>query len=455
MGASVAPLVLGGAGIADRRMPSLLVVEHLDVVEQRVLGLAVTLEPLSELELQRREPALHHGVVVALATPAHAAGDATSSQGLPVVLARIGAALVGVVKQSALRSAPSQCLLQRPTRQMAVIHRADCPAHDDPGIEIQDRGKVELAVSRQELRRVSDPTTIGCFGLEVSGEQIRCDRLIVLTHGRAAVPAPNPRPEALLAHQASDAFPSDPLTLRGKLHVHSRTAVSPTTLVVRRTHQDSEPSVFSGAPRLGPRKPRVEAASRHAEGPREHRHRVASPLRVDERELHAFSFAKKAAAFFRISRSIRSSRFSLRSRASSARSSVVSPVLPFDRSARAWDAHVATEFALRSRSRATCAIVLPSSSTRRTAPALNSSVNARRGRLPLPSCSFMLDIVSTFRQVSTKSGQAHTSPATPPHRLSAFPHPKQSKSCARIPTGSGSPIWALAGRASSRIRAMS
>ena len=37
-------------------------------------------------------------------------------------------------------------------------------------------------------------------------------------------------------------------------------------------------------------------------------------LRVDERELHSLSFAKKAAAFFKISRSVRSESFSRRSR---------------------------------------------------------------------------------------------------------------------------------------------
>src|SRR5713101_4394312 len=52
-------------------------------------------------------------------------------------------------------------------------------------------------------------------------------------------------------------------------------------------------------------------------------------------------------------------------------------------------------------------MLLPSSRTSRTAPALNSAVNARRARRPFrASSSFMRDIVSTFHQVSTKSGQA-------------------------------------------------
>src|SRR4029453_236356 len=117
-------------------MPPLLVVEDLDVIEQRVLRLAMALEPFSELELQRREPAFHYGVVVALAATTHAAGDAAGSQGIPVVLARIGAALVRVVHQSAFVSPPSQRLLKRSARQMPVIHGAYRPAHADGGVDI-------------------------------------------------------------------------------------------------------------------------------------------------------------------------------------------------------------------------------------------------------------------------------------------------------------------------------
>jgi len=50
--------------------------------------------------------------------------------------------------------------------------------------------------------------------------------------------------------------------------------------------------------------------------------------------------------------------------------------------------------------------VLPSSSTSRTAPALNSSVNRRRGRLDFVECA-IVDIVSAFWKVSTRSDQAH------------------------------------------------
>src|SRR5690349_9028733 len=61
----------------------------------------------------------------------------------------------------------------------------------------------------------------------------------------------------------------------------------------------------------------VVALPRDTQQPAQRCDREAGLLRVDERELHSLSFAKKAAAFFRISRSIRSESFSRWSRPSS------------------------------------------------------------------------------------------------------------------------------------------
>src|SRR5439155_8066488 len=131
-----------------------------------------------------------------------------------------------------------------------------------------------------------------------------------------------------------------------------------------------EAMVVSASRALRTPAPGIEAWSRHVERLARDRDRTARLLRLDERELHALSFAKKAAAFFRMSRSNRSVRFSRRSCASSARSSVVRPVLPLLRSARACFTQLARDDAVRSRSCATRETVLPSSKISRTAPAL-------------------------------------------------------------------------------------
>ena len=76
-------------------------------------------------------------------------------------------------------------------------------------------------------------------------------------------------------------------------------------------------------------------------------------------------------------------------------------------SARPRSTQVRSADSVRSNSRATCATDLPSSSTNPTAPALNSSVNCRRGLRGL-SVAAIVDIVSAFPRVSTKPDQAHS-----------------------------------------------
>src|SRR6185436_15498697 len=89
---------------------------------------------------------------------------------------------------------------------------------------------------------------------------------------------------------------------------------------MQRMHQPQavlQAHVFRTSRRQGPPLPGIEAAARHAQTTTEDAHRVAHLLRSDELKSHSLCLAKKAVAFFRISRSIFSSRFSFRSRRSS------------------------------------------------------------------------------------------------------------------------------------------
>src|SRR5450759_5037943 len=91
-------LVRRRADLPERRVPTALVVEHFDVLEQLVLRVTVTREVLAELALDRREEALHDGIVPTVATPAHAADDAARIEDVLIVRARVRAALVGVMQ---------------------------------------------------------------------------------------------------------------------------------------------------------------------------------------------------------------------------------------------------------------------------------------------------------------------------------------------------------------------
>src|SRR5262249_22202039 len=154
---------------------SLLVVEDLDVVEPFLLRLGVASESLSELELERREPALHGSVVNAVAAAAHAARDPVRSENLLVVLARVGTSLIRVVQQARLRAeaTPAQSHLERLDYEMPVVDGAQRPADDGTREQVDDRGEEQPArFADDQLRRVADPALVRRRRFELAIEQV-------------------------------------------------------------------------------------------------------------------------------------------------------------------------------------------------------------------------------------------------------------------------------------------
>src|SRR5882762_3346566 len=248
----------------------------------------------------------------------------------------------------------------------------------------------------------------GAFGRELPIEQIRGDRLVVIAHRGAPEAFPRPGFQAVLLHQPDHPLPTDPLFLLDQILVDPRAAIPLLTRGKRRAHKHAQLPIALSVGRFGSPAPGVIAARRDTQDLTHRRNRKHRLPRVNQRKRVAGSFAKKAAAFFRISRSSRSWRLSFRSRASSSRSAVVNPVRPCERSARARVTHARSAVSVKSRSRATAPTLLPSSRTSRTAWALKSSSNRRRDRRLLVVSAIGVDIVSAFRKVSTKPDQAHT-----------------------------------------------
>src|SRR3989441_7372626 len=215
-------------------------------------------------------------------------------------------------------------------------------------------------------------------------------------------PAAAPGGQPAHPHEPRHALAPRPAPALPQLRVDPGAPVALPSLRVDRGDLETQPFVRPRARRRRARLPRVEARARHLERAAEHPHREDGLLRGDEPESHGCSFAKKAVAFFRMSRSIRSVRFSRRSRPSSSRSSVVSaPGVPRPASISACRTQLRSAVSVRSRSRATVRTDLPLSRTSRTASALNSFVNARRFRLAMTH-SYRTFVRS---EVSTKSGQ--------------------------------------------------
>jgi transposase InsO family protein len=111
-------------------MPPALIAEDLDEIEQLHIGFAVTLEVLTELALHRREEALHHCVVVAVPTTTHAACESSDFKGALIVLARVRAALIGVVQKASFGATALQGHLERLERQVPIVHGAQRVANE-------------------------------------------------------------------------------------------------------------------------------------------------------------------------------------------------------------------------------------------------------------------------------------------------------------------------------------
>src|SRR5262249_5659824 len=96
-------------------MPALPVIEDLEVLEERGAGFDPGAERLADEEfaLHRREEALGHRIVVAVADAAPGAADADRLTALPEEQRGALAAMVGMVNHASSRPPVPDCHLQR------------------------------------------------------------------------------------------------------------------------------------------------------------------------------------------------------------------------------------------------------------------------------------------------------------------------------------------------------
>src|SRR5438477_5339187 len=119
----------------------------------------------------------------------------------------------------------------------------------------------------------------------------------MVAHRRGAVATTNSGHEALLLHQPDDALAAHVLAIRFEVLEDPRAAVVRAPELERLAHLHREPAVVAGPPRFRSSAPRVVPRARQAERFARRRHRTGRLLRIDERELHPLSFAKKAAVY--------------------------------------------------------------------------------------------------------------------------------------------------------------
>src|SRR5947199_1407136 len=165
--------------------------------------------------------------------------------------------------------------------------------------------------------------------------------------------------------------------------MNPRTAIAAAALRVDRGHLECQTLILKCVCCGRPLAPGVVSRARDFEYPAHQRHRIAGLLRCDKSESHSLSLAKKAVAFFRISRSSRSRWFSRLSSASSSRSlRFKAPSGPRPASTSACATHRRRAVWPMPSSTATWPMLLPLRWISRTVSALYSAEKPLRFRLP-------------------------------------------------------------------------
>jgi hypothetical protein len=128
---------------------------------------------------------------------------------------------------------------------MAIVDRADRPADDKPGIQIQDHRQVGFPVlADAQFTRVADPPLIGSLGGELLLQEVVCNGLIVIAIGRDLVALPYARFQAFFLLQANDPLPTHVFAPLDKVIVDARAAVVAPAADERRVQEDLQASIF-------------------------------------------------------------------------------------------------------------------------------------------------------------------------------------------------------------------
>jgi hypothetical protein len=145
--------------------------------------------------------------------------------------------LVRVVKQSDLRAAPEDRVLESLDGEVAVVHGGQRPADDVPREQVQDDGEEQLAVAGDQLGGVAHPPLVRAFRRELAVEEVGGYRLVVVAHRGALETLACARLQPFLSHDPGDALLAHEDVVRCELGVDPRAPVGPTAALERLADQ--------------------------------------------------------------------------------------------------------------------------------------------------------------------------------------------------------------------------
>src|SRR5689334_12006434 len=290
----------------------------------------------------------------------------------------LGAA-VGMENDAGWRVAVGDRHAQRIDDQVRAHVVGERKADHAPRVAVDHRGQERPASPGLDVGDVPDPGQVRRGGREVSTQQVGQARVEPVSQGGSLVGPGMHATQPGGAHQPVGAFVGAGHAGAAQLVVHPTHPDPPPMRSVDLADPFGERGVIEYPLGRRPAPPLVETLPGHVQHPAHESDRecLLRGLFRDKREPYWFWLAKKAAAFFRKSRSIFTCWISLRSRCNSARSETSSSgsfASPFSRAFATQRPNVASTIP---RLRATSATGCPEEITYCTASALYSSVNLR------------------------------------------------------------------------------
>src|SRR6266545_4282470 len=334
------------------------------------------------LVLQTVEETLAGGVIPAISFPAHRREHAVVSELFLKLVAAILAAAIRVMNQPGKRSPPEPRHAQGIDHQLLGHPLAHRPADDLAGVEIKHDRQIQPTLARGDIGNVRSPHLIRTLGFKVLVEPVRCHRQRVLRVGRRLETPLVPAAQSVLPHQSLHPPLAHGNAAPFELLVDARRPVGGFGLLMNLADVRQQLAIAEPPLRTLTALPSREATVTDLQRRAQPLHRIRAAILFNKRVPHSDSFAKYAAAFFRISVSILRRATSARSRDISICSGVIG--LPFSAIPSFPPACAFTQLRIDCSgtpiSRATRLTGSPPR-TRRNASSLNSSVYATLGIL--------------------------------------------------------------------------
>ena len=159
----------------------------------------------------------------------HAAYHAVRSERFLIISAGILATPIRVMYQARPRPATIYRHMEGIQHHLSTHAAGQGPAHDEPGMKIQQGGQVQPTFPGRNIRDVCQPPPVGLLGLKITIQQIGRDRMGMVRVRRRLEFLLLSGLDSVLTHQPCDTV-SAMMHLSGlELGVNPRTSVGTTT----------------------------------------------------------------------------------------------------------------------------------------------------------------------------------------------------------------------------------